>query len=203
MTEVLRGFNQDDFNELYDTYRPRLVASVGKIVGENDAEDVAQETFLKAFQARDRYDWSAEGNSALLHTFGKNLAVDKLRKQRREAFVTNLVQAGDDQDGEPSDGISRIPFSGPGPLQQTILDENISELDKALASLQVKHPNQAYAISRHYLEGVTYAEIANEIGVPINTVKTWMYRGRSFLANAFGQTVHKPELGVYSLNKLG
>jgi RNA polymerase sigma-70 factor, ECF subfamily len=136
--------------------RPHYSALVRRLVlvlgNEHDAEDVAQDTYLRAFRSWDRFDGTDV--RAWLYTIALRLAFNQLRGRRR------LVAA-----------IARL---DPVPW----VDPVDPDLWAALSSLE---PRTRTALLLNAIDGYTHAEIATILGVPPGTVASWLSRGRASL----------------------
>jgi len=130
-----------------------------------DAEDVAQDTFVRAFVHFERFD---PGRPVLpwLVTIARRLCLDVLR---RRAMIARI---------EPA------PVAGPPPPSpegEASLREQLSRLDRALADLD-EGPRQAVML--FHIEGMSYRDIAAALEVPMGTVMTWLHRSRAELRKA-------------------
>jgi RNA polymerase sigma-70 factor (ECF subfamily) len=131
-----------------------------------DAADITQETFMRAFVHRERFEL---GRPVLpwLFTIARRLCIDGERKLRPIASDT-LDPAEPRADAEESLG-SR---------------EQLALLRKAHAAL-AEGPREAVAL--YHWENMSYDEIATTLGVPIGTVMTWLHRGRAQLRKALAE----------------
>ncbi|GJM21934.1 MAG: RNA polymerase sigma factor [Planctomycetota bacterium] len=162
----LRLGDEDAFREFVETYQERILHVVSRVAGgRSDAEDLAQESFLKAFGAIDRF----KGNSALytwLYRIAVNTARDWLAHRRRrpavslDAFPTGSVDPSDPHDG-PSESARREE------LGRTVRD----------ALEQLPEPFRS-TLSLRELEGRTYEDVAQILGVSLGTVESRIFRAR-------------------------
>lgn len=139
-----------------------------------DAEDLVQETFLKAFRAADRFD-PGTNLRAWLFTILHNTARNRARDRARDAVAvdSSVVERA-------ADLASAAGFSGGGETPESILlrDTLTPELQKAIDAL----PN-AYreAIWLRDVEEFSYTEIAEMLAIPLGTVMSRISRGRRML----------------------
>jgi RNA polymerase sigma-70 factor, ECF subfamily len=126
------------------------------------AEDLTQETFIRAFVHFDRFD---PGRPLLpwLLAIARRLCLDLLRREKAMARVETIPVTGDPR---------------PSPERQASLREQVSRLERALADLE---EGPRAAIFLFHLEELTYRDIAAALEVPIGTVMTWLHRGRAQL----------------------
>ncbi len=132
----------------------RLVVVLGD---ENDAQDVAQETYLRAFRSWDRFDGGDV--RAWLYTIGLRLAFNHLRGRRRWLAAIQRI--------EP----------------RTWTDPSDPDLWAALRTLD---PRTRTALLLSAVDGYTQREIGVILGVPEGTVASWLSRGRAALRRELG-----------------
>ena len=142
------------------------------------AEDLTQETFIRAFVHFDRFDPERPLLPWLL-AIARRLCLDL---RRREAMMAR---------------VETIPVTGnppPSPEHHASLREQVSRLERALADLD---EGPRAAIFLFHLEELSYCDIAAALEVPIGAVMTWLHRGRAQLKQALRDvpscaTVSKP-----------
>ena len=152
--------DHEAFKQLYDRTSSKLFGICLRILTDRaDAEDVLQEVYVKVWNKADRFSTGQAGGIAWLAAIARNQAIDRLRS--RKPASDDLGTAGDLADDAPSPEAAAV-----------AADENRRASD-CLDELDVKH---ATAVKRTYLAGWSYREAADELGVPLNTVKTWIRR---------------------------
>jgi RNA polymerase sigma-70 factor (ECF subfamily) len=157
----------DSFNELILRWERPIYALAYRTIGrEEDARDVCQETFLRAFRALPGFRGQAKFSS-WLYRIALNLCRDWMRRQRR----TPVVQAPEDVDlmdlaaaAEPSESIEDL----------VSRQEQVRAVQRAMAVLP---DEQRAAIILKEYHGLTFQEIADLVGCPLSTVKTRLYQG--------------------------
>lgn len=170
---VARSISGDNesFNELMLRWERPIYALAYRTIGrEEDARDVCQETFLRAFRALPRFRGQAKFSS-WLYRIALNLCRDWVRRERR----TPVVQAPDDFDlmelaaaGEPSESIENL-----------VARKDVARaVERAMALLPEE---QRTAIVLKEYHGLTFQEIADLVGCPLSTVKTRLYQGLTVL----------------------
>ncbi len=179
----IRG-DADSFNQLILRWERPIYALAYRTIGrEEDARDVCQETFLRAFRALPRFRGEAKFSS-WLYRIALNLCRDFVRKERR----TPVVQQPDDVDlielaaaAEPSESIEDL--VGRKDLMRVV--------ERAMALLPEE---QRTAIVLKEYHGLTFQEIADLAGCPLSTVKTRLYQGLAVLRRelAKGERVKQP-----------
>jgi RNA polymerase sigma-70 factor (ECF subfamily) len=139
-----------------------------------EAENIAQETFLRAYRALPRSDWQRPFRPWLF-TIAANLCRDRAR-QRREWSFTDLV----DETGDESVA-DEWPDEAPLPAERLEEDELRQALQRAVDALP---PAYRAAVVLRYTEGLSYEQIAVALNLPLNTVRTHLSRARQRLRTA-------------------
>jgi RNA polymerase sigma-70 factor, ECF subfamily len=164
----------DAFRFLVERYQAEVYGLALRILGRaEDAEDLAQETFLRAFRALGRYD-PTRPFGAWLHTIAARLCIDHHRRNR--AKFISLTQPEEGTAGEERTIELEDPADRP--------DEEVekSELARRLDALvQELPPDSRTAILLRHQQDLPYEEIARVLGVPIGTVKARIHRARIML----------------------
>lgn len=167
----------ESFNQLVKRWERPIFALAYRTLGrEEDARDVTQETFLRAFRALSGFKGDAKFSS-WLYRIALNLCRDWMRKERRAPLVA--VPEGVDVEQLVAD-------QGP---TETVEDlaaraEMGREVAKAMAHLPEE---QRHAIILKEYHGLTFQEIANLMRCPLSTVKTRVYQGLSTLRKQLGE----------------
>ncbi len=139
-----------------------------------EARDLTQETFLRAFQSIDRF----RGDASLktwIYRIGINQARNRWRwwkRRRRDATIS--LDATDEHGSKPLS--STLPSqNSPSPEQQTLAREREAQLREALSGLRRSYRE---AVILRDVEGFSYEEIAQTLQISIGTVKSRISRGR-------------------------
>ena len=173
-TALVRRFQRPVYNLV-----ARLVQDTGL------AEDLTQDAFLKMFRGLAQYDASLRFSSWLFR-IAHNTAIDHLR-QRRLLLATPRL----DEDGEAIDPLAGLPdLRGDSPEQAATRREMAAVLDRAIDTLRPEY--RAVVVLRHH-EDLDYEEIAEVMGLPLGTVKTYLHRARKELAARLHEAGLGPE----------
>lgn len=163
------------FNELVTRYRNRAYAMIYNMVrNEQDAWDLAQDGFLKAWRSISRF----RGQSSFytwLYRILMNVAIDSLRRKQIEGGAEF-----DDQIGlqNIAPGAATVPKSEMEPAAR-ISDKEIRErIDEAIAKLSPEHRT---AIIMREIDGLEYTEIAEQMGCSLGTVMSRLFYARKKL----------------------
>jgi RNA polymerase sigma-70 factor (ECF subfamily) len=131
----------------------------------HDAEDLVQETFLRAHQAFDRF-IPGSNSRAWLHTILQRVRTDAFRRTKRRPRTVEL-------EGE-----------GPGlPPPQDALASGREDLERALRELPAAFRE---AVVLRDIQELSYAEIAAALAIPVGTVMSRIHRGRALLRESLG-----------------
>lgn len=166
--ELLRRYERPVFSLLYRMVRDRA-----------QAEDLAQETFVKVFNGMATYRREFKFSSWIFK-IASNAAIDHLR--RRELDTLSL-------DGAPDTPLPtrnrslQLSDRGESPLEELEARELGTTIEQAIARLRPEY--RACILLRH-VEGYPYDRIAEMLDLPLGTVKTYIHRARSELRNSLG-----------------
>lgn len=171
------GGDLDSFNQLVLRWERPIYALAYRVIGrDEEARDVAQETFLRAFRALPGFKGQAKFSS-WLYRITLNLCRDWMRKERR----TPVSQA--------PEGIDIIELAGEATPHETI-EQMVGrkELGRAVSKAMATLPEeQRTAIILKEYHGLTFQEIADMLDCPLSTVKTRLYQGLSVVRKQLEQ----------------
>jgi RNA polymerase sigma-70 factor (ECF subfamily) len=165
------GGDAESFNELILRWeRPIYVLAYRTIGREEDARDVCQETFLRAFRALPGFRGQAKFSS-WLYRIALNLCRDWMRRERRAPVV---------QAPEGVDLMDLAAAKGPtASIEDLVATRDLAQaVERVMARLPEE---QRTAIILKEFHGLTFQEIADLVGCPLSTVKTRLYQGLSVL----------------------
>jgi len=166
-----RGGDLDSFNQLVLRWERPIYALAYRVIGrEEDARDVTQETFLRAFRALSGFKGQAKFSS-WLYRITLNLCRDWIRRERR----TPIAQV--------PEGVDLIELAGESTPSETVEDlVSRKQLGLAVAKAMALIPDeQRTAIILKEYHGLTFQEIADLLDCPLSTVKTRLYQGLTVL----------------------
>lgn len=139
----------------------------------SEAEDVAQEVFLRAYE---HFDDLCDSPTAggWLKKVATNLCLNHLSRYRaRWSFFSELFSGASEEEGEP------VEFASPNNLSEELERSDRHELvEQALRKLP---PSQRVPLVLYHLEGMKYEEIAAKLKISLGKVKTDIFRGRETL----------------------
>lgn len=187
LSQLMEGYLDGDeraFSQLHQRLSPLMRAQIrGKISNSATAEDLLQATFMKAHGARERFA-APEGSSpdravaVWYSTIARNATIDHLRRVYRERAV-KLDTAGDDT-VELLDSLrDPLPDSEAFAIEQERQVGIATRIRHALARLP---QSQREVVTMHKLDGMTMAEISEQLGVREGTLRVRAHRGYKALA---------------------
>jgi RNA polymerase sigma-70 factor (ECF subfamily) len=152
----------DSYEQLVSRYHIGVIIHCERMTGDRQtAEDIAQEAFIKAFVRIREFDSSKSRFSTWLYKIATNKTIDYLRAQKRVL---------------PSEDIEAIAeMAAPDYEAQ----EERRHVRNVVAKLQP--PTHRQVVEAYYWQGKSYQQIADELSVPINTVRTWLRRAKTQL----------------------
>lgn len=171
LVDLAQRGSEDAFNQLVLRWERPIFALAYRTLGrEDDARDVCQEAFLRAYRALRGFKGQAKFSS-WLYRITLNLCRDWMRKQRRTP-VSQVPEGLELSDlaGEEPDAVS---------VEDLVARR---EMSAAVAKVMAMLPDeQRTAIILKEYHGLTFQEIAEMLGCPLSTVKTRLYQGLTVL----------------------
>jgi len=168
-----RGGEVDAFGEIVRRYQSSVFNVCYRLLGERrEAEDQTQEAFLRAYQRLDSYD-SERPFGPWMRTIAGRLCLNHLEKHR-----ANLLSLDEESD--------RLPAGAGEPEDAHRAAERQRAIRRALLALPAK---QRTALELRHFGGLSYAEIAEAMGLPLTDVKSHLFRGRRLLAEGLRDVV--------------
>jgi RNA polymerase sigma-70 factor (ECF subfamily) len=161
--------DDEAYAKIVEAYQKPVFSLCYRMLGNpNDAEDAAQEAFLRAYKNLSRYDPERSFATWLL-SIASHYCIDQLRKRRLTTFS---IDAEENEWRQPSD---------PGPNPEAALVANEKQ-ERVRALLDVLKPRDRAAVVMHYWHGYSYEEIAESLSLSTSAVKSRLYRARRELA---------------------
>lgn len=149
------------FSGLYDRTSAKLFGICLRVLKDRaEAEEALQEAFLRIWNRADLYRSNGYSPMTWLITLTRNIAIDR-RRRRKPAT------------GEALDAADLVADSAPGPEAQAAARSTSAQIVACLDELPA---DRASMVRRAYLDGTSYAELAESTGTKLNTVRTWLRR---------------------------
>lgn len=164
------------FAELVELYQQRLITVLNHLIGNmTEAEDLAQEVFLRVYRHRKKYHPRAKF-STWLFTIANHLALNVLRSRQRRPVIPLDVQDSGPLGPRPAEQLVRDRANQPAQrLQQQELALIIQQ------ALETLNERQRMAVVLNKFEDMNYAEIAEVMGLTTKAVKSLLSRARENL----------------------
>ncbi|ABC89251.1 RNA polymerase sigma factor protein, ECF family [Rhizobium etli CFN 42] len=124
-----------------------------------EAEEALQEVYISIWQRARSFQAASGSSSAWLSAIARNRSIDLLRA--RKPVADELDSAYDLADAAPD------------PERQAVTKDDGRRIDTCMEELEA---DRAVAVKRAYVEGLSYQELADQFGVPLNTMRTWLRR---------------------------
>lgn len=175
------------FAHLVDRHRVSVFNLTLRILGNReDAEEAAQDAFVRAFRSLDRFRGDARF-ATWLYRIAVNVSLSSARRSRRDLSTISLSEPEDDEDGLPL----QIPDTSANPaerFEQAEFREQVRNLVSALP------PIYSAVISMYHIQSLSYDEISEALELPIGTVKARLFRARAALRNLVGRSMEPDSL---------
>ena len=181
VAEALAG-SQPAFERIVRRYQRPVISLIARLLGDRDrslAEDLAQETFVKAYLKLSAFD-SSRRLSSWLFRIAHNTAIDAMRRAR----VRAPTAGGGASDAAVLEEAPAPP--SPDPLETRALGR---ALEAAIARLKPEH---RAAIMLRYEEGLPFDEVAHVLNVPESTARSYVHRARKQLAEQLTEAGWQP-----------
>jgi RNA polymerase sigma-70 factor (ECF subfamily) len=162
------------FRALVKRYRSRIMNLVSRFINDRDrAEEISQEVFLRVFRNRERYRKSGKF-STWIFTIAVNLTKNEIRSRVRHKGTFSLDALEEETGGQG------LPFPDTSPLP----DEDLSRgeiREKVAEALRKLPPRYREAVVLRDVEGMSYEEVGQILGIPGGTVRSRINRARLML----------------------
>lgn len=178
---IEKALTGDDnaFGNLVETYQIPVFSLCYRMLGNShDAEDAAQEAFLRAYQNLQRYDPSRSFATWLL-SIASHHCIDRMRKRQLPAISTDVLPAEILPD-----------HHAPNPEKKMQKRENEAMIENLLRNLK---PIDRAAIILRYWHECSEVEIADSLNLTVSAVKSRLFRSRQALADAWLASEHALE----------
>lgn len=183
LTRIAKG-DRESFSELYDRFADILFATAMTVTHQREiAEEVVQDVFVQIWQKASLYNPGRGKPLTWAITLTRNRAIDRLRGQHRQARLLEDAQ----REGPPND-----PASQPDSSHLAAIAESADLARQALVKLP---PDQRKAIEMVFLQGLTMAQVADQTGELLPTIKGRVRRGLLRLRELLRSKLQRPSSG--------
>ena len=158
------------FATLYERSSSHLFAVVLRICRDRaQAEDILQEVYVNVWRAAGGFDAAQSQPLTWLTSIARNRAIDSLRRaQTQPQFQTTIT--ADDEDSDVYDATAD---DNPGPLELLRRAADARALSHCMQDLSAP---QRQSVALAFYDGLSHAEVADKLGQPLGTVKSWVRR---------------------------
>lgn len=164
----------EDFQAIHAAYRPRICRYLTRLVGPSEAEDLTQEVFVRV--SRGLPDFRGDAKlSTWIYRIATNVATDRLRSRSLQETRRGAANPPD----EGSIDVDALPEERSPSLERQLLREEMSSCVHDYINTLPENYRAVVTLSE--IEGLTNQEIADVLGLTLETVKIRLHRGRAKL----------------------
>ena len=174
LTPLLRDVARQDraaFREVYRLSASKLAGVLTRMLRDRaEVEDALQDVYIRVWQRAAQFDDARGAGMGWLCAIARNVALDRLRARPEARGFSRVTPRGDDPDGDP---LAQLPARGPDAEGQMLAS---GEARRVVDCFDELEPDRAAAVRGAYLQGLSYQQLADRHGVPMNTMRTWLRR---------------------------
>lgn len=172
--DAIDNHNQKAFAELMQRYKDSIYFMLLKMVNNrDDADDLTIEAFGKAFKNIRQYT-PEYAFSTWLFKIATNNCIDFIRKKRKQTFSIDKGIEGD----EGEEIMLEVKSEAAGPEEKMMHKQKVEAMRDVVEKLKPRYRN---LVELRYFKELSYEEIADELKLPLGTVKAQLFRAREFL----------------------
>lgn len=173
------------FATLYDRTSSHLFAVVLRICRDRaQAEDILQEVYVNVWRAASGFDAAQSQPLTWLTSIARNRAIDSLRRAQTQPQLQTSAIADD----EDSDVYDTTADASPGPLELLSRASDARALANCMQDLSA---SQRQSVALAFYDGLSHAEVADQMGQPLGTVKSWVRRALLSLKSCLERAVQR------------
>lgn len=175
------------FATLYERTSSHLLGVVLRIQRDRaQAEDILQEVYVNVWRAAQSFDAAQSQPLTWLSSIARNRAIDSLRRtQTQPQFRSTLTSSTDD---EETDVYDTVADSAPGPLDLLSRASDARALSSCMQGLSAQ---QRQSVALAFFDGLSHAEVAEQMRQPLGTVKSWVRRALMSLKSCLESAVQR------------
>lgn len=188
------------FKSIHDAYRPRLLRYLTRLVGAADAEDLTQQVLLKICESLGEFRGEAS-LSTWIYRIATNAALDELRRARTkpvQALARAATAAGNDDDTGLPGAWAETPIPS---AETSVMRQEMSQCVRDFVERLPDNYRSVIVLSE--IEGFTNSEIADILGISLDTVKIRLHRAREKLRQdlSTGCSFHRDEQNEFACDR--
>ncbi len=170
------------FEDLYGNTHAHLFGVILRINANSaQAEDVLQEVFINVWRAAQGFEAARSQPMTWLTSIARNRAIDSLRRRKTEVATVSVRAGSGNEDDD--DLVDALPSADAGPLE--LLQQAAAARAVTRCVDQLK-PEQQQCVALAYYQGLSHAEVAQQLQQPLGTVKSWVRRALLTLKDCLG-----------------
>ncbi|MBP1993484.1 sigma-70 family RNA polymerase sigma factor [Paenibacillus eucommiae] len=174
--------DQKAYGKILELYKDKIYRLAFRILrNKADSEDVVQETFLRVYLHKNRIDVS-KNFSSWIYSIGTNISIDFLR--RKKAKTSMDTSGSNDSDVVPY--FEKLKGNEKSPEMQLIDTETTEQVRVIITELPAKY--RSLIVYKYFLD-MSLEEISARVNLPVTTIKTRLFRGRSYIKKKWGSTL--------------
>ena len=177
------------FATLYERTSPHLLAVVLRINRDRaQAEDILQEVYVNVWRAAQGFDAAQSQPLTWLTSIARNRAIDSLRRKQTQPQIQALPSTGDAADPEDNDVYDTVADDAAGPLDLLSRASDARALSQCMQGLSAQ---QRQSVALAFYDGLSHAEVAEQLRQPLGTVKSWVRRALQSLKSCLESAVQR------------
>ena len=177
------------FATLYERTSAHLLAVVLRIQRDRaQAEDILQEVYVNVWRAAKSFDAAQSQPLTWLTSIARNRAIDGLRRAQTQPQLRTRGPVADGRDAEDDDVYDTVADDAPGPLE---LLSRASESRLLAACMDKLTALQRQSVALAFFQGLSHAEVAQQLRQPLGTVKSWVRRSLMALKSCLQGAVQR------------
>jgi len=155
LIQLLKNQSLTAFGLLHKRYAHTIEYAISKVIkDENDVQDIVQDTLIKVWENATNFNPEKGSLAAWLLTVARHTAIDYLRQQRKQLLVNQIALELDFHLVHPDEGPALPPYE--------LIEQSINALE----------PKYSQLIQLLYFQNLTQQQIAEQLDIPLGTVKT-------------------------------
>jgi RNA polymerase sigma factor (sigma-70 family) len=180
------------FATLYERTSAHLFAVVLRINRDRaQAEDILQEVYVNVWRSAQSFDAAQSQPLTWLTSIARNRAIDSLRRAQSQPQIQAAPTSGGD-DAEETDVYDKLADDSAGPLELLSRASDARALSHCMEGLSSQ---QRQSVALAFFDGLSHAEVADQLRQPLGTVKSWVRRALIALKGCLEAAVQRDVAG--------
>ncbi|MGD9835362.1 MAG: sigma-70 family RNA polymerase sigma factor [Piscinibacter sp.] len=180
------------FATLYERTSAHLFAVILRIQRDRaQAEDILQEVYVNVWRSAQSFDAAQSQPLTWLTSIARNRAIDSLRRAQTQPQIQAAPTSGGDDEQE-ADVYEQVADDGDGPMQLLSRASDARALARCMQELSAA---QRQSVALAFFDGLSHAEVAEQMRQPLGTVKSWVRRALMALKGCLESAVQRDAQG--------